>query len=186
MIKSKNLLIIVLFVFLFISFSVSWNYDHSGILSLDVVWIWVRHGTPNNLNLSATWNVSEEQEITGKFLSGFWIEDLLWLASWHYVTIQCDGLRGPLWSIITWIYIKAWNLNPNLVLWISGLVYISNTLNTFQSIYKPLVYIYKTTNYANLWLINRYDDTPTMKVVIPANSTAGTYNGIIAFTLYME
>jgi len=158
----------------------------TGVLSLDIVWMWVRHWTPNNLNLWTVLYSNQEQEITWQFGSGFWVEDLIGMLTWHYTTIQCDWLHGPSWTSITWIYIKAWNINPTLVLWSTWWVYIPNNLNIFQSIYKPLVYIYKSIGISQVWVINRYQDIPIIKVVVPAYTTAGTYNGIIAFTLYME
>lgn len=155
-------------------------------LTLKINWIGIRHGTPNNLDLTATRNSTQEQEITGQFISGFWIEDLLWLSTWHYTTIQCDGLHGPNWSTITWIYIKAWASSPIRVLWNTWNVLISNILDSYTSLHNPIVYIYKPTNNSNLWLANRYQDIPILKVVIPPNTTAWVYKWTIVFTLYME
>jgi hypothetical protein len=153
-------------------------------ITLKIQWIWVRHGTPNNLNLTATWNASQDQEITWQFGNYFWIEDLLWLSTWHYVTIQCNGLHWPAGHIITWIYLEAWNVNPTKILWNNWNVFISSNLSSYQSIYNPIVYIYKSTNNSNIWLVNKYGDIPIFKVVVPANTTAWTYNGTIIFTLY--
>ena len=128
----------------------------------------------------------QEQEIMLQFTSGFWVEDLMWLASWHYTTIQCNWLRDGNWSIITWIYLQAWYINPTKILWNTWNVLISSDLITYKSIYNPLVYIYKPTNPINIWKANRYEDIPTLKIVVPANTTAGTYSWTIVFSLYME
>jgi len=155
-------------------------------LSLEIEWIWIRHGTPSNLDLWVISYSPQEQEITWQFDSGFWIEDLMWLVSWHYTTIQCNGLSDGNWSIITWIYLQAWNADPIKVLWNTWNVLISSGLIAYKSIYNPLVYIYKPTDPINIWKANKYQDIPTLKVVVPANTTAGTYSWTIVFSLYME
>lgn len=146
----------------------------------------MRHWTPDNLSL---WNITysnQEQEITWVFSDYFWIEDLMWIASWHYTTIQCDWLFGPNWSIITWIYIKAWNLSPVKISWNPWNVLMSNDLLSYKSIYNPLVYIYKTTNNYNIWKANKYWDIPTIKIIVPPETIPGEYTWTITFSLYME
>lgn len=155
-------------------------------LNLEIVWIWIRHGTPNNLNLSATWDALQDQEISWQFADDFWIEDLMWLETWHYTTIQCNWLRNWSWSILTWIYLKAWNSSPIRRFGNTWNVLISNELTSYKSIYNPVVYIYKPTNYINIWKANKYWDIPTIKVAIPANTMPGVYNGTIVFSLYTE
>ncbi|MFZ2151047.1 MAG: hypothetical protein WAZ12_01965 [Candidatus Absconditicoccaceae bacterium] len=155
-------------------------------LNLEIEGIGIRHGTPSNLDLGVISYSPQDQEITGQFNSGFWVEDLMGLITGHYTTIQCNGLNDGNGSVITGIYLQAGNASPIKVLGNTGNVLISNDLTAYKSIYNPLVYIYKPTNSANIGKANKYQDTPTLKVIVPANTTAGTYNGTIVFSLYMD
>jgi len=166
-------------------FFVLWWTDNVQ-LTLEIKWIWIRHWTPDNLNLWTIPYSIQEQEITWQFTSWFWVEDLLWLATWHYTTIQCDGLYWSDWSIITWVYLKNWNIYPVKLLGNTWSVFISTNLNNYNSIYNPVVYIYKTSAQSNVWLANRYQDIPTIKVIVPPNTTAGDYSWTIVFSLYMN
>lgn len=153
-------------------------------ISLEITWFGIRHGTPWNLDLwsvEVSWSI---QELSGQFQDFFWIEDLLWRMTWHYTTVQCNGLYWPSNSLITWIYLKAWNIVPQLILWLSWNVSVQNSLSDYVSIYKPIVYIYKTTQASNIWLANKYWDIPWIKVVIPPYSSAWNYNWTIVFSLY--
>jgi hypothetical protein len=160
--------------------------DRTSEITFEIKWIGIRHGTPDNLNLGTIQYSNQAQEITWKFGKYFWVEDLMWLRTGHYTTIQCDWLYGPTGAVITWIYLMAWNPVPERIFGVTWNVLISTTLNSFQSIYKPLVYIYKPTSGSNFWLANRYGDEPIIKIVVPPNPTAGTYRWIIMFTLYMD
>jgi len=155
-------------------------------LNLEIQWIGIRHGTPDNLDLWSIIYSAQEQEVPGQFDNYFWIEDLMWMVTWHYTTIQCDWLYGPDWAVITWIYLKAGNINPVRMMWNTWNVAISSTLSDYQSIYDPIVYFYKPTNITNIWKANKYWDIPSMKIVIPPETVAGDYVWTITFSLYME
>jgi hypothetical protein len=160
--------------------------ERTSEITFEIKWIGIRHGTPDNLNLGTIQYSAQVQEITWKFAKYFWVEDLMWFKTGHYTTIQCNWLYGPTWAIITWIYLMAWSPVPERIFGVTWNVLISSTLNSFQSIYSPLVYIYKPTNNSNFWLANRYGDEPIIKIVVPPNQIAGTYRWIIMFTLYMD
>ncbi|MCF7834756.1 hypothetical protein K9M48_01735 [Candidatus Gracilibacteria bacterium] len=153
-------------------------------LNLEIKGIGIRHGTPTNLNLGTIQYSNQEQEITGKFIDYFWLEDRMGLSTGHYTTIQCNGLYGPTGSTITGIYMKAGNINPLRILGNTGNVLIYNNLTGYQSIYNPLVYIYKATDNVNAGKANKYGDNPYIKIIIPPYTSPGTYNGTIVFSLY--
>lgn len=180
--KSFNKKIILFFVLLiWLSFFVLWADLQ---LNLEIKWIWIRHWTPTNLNLWTIQYSNQEQEITWKFIDYFWLEDRMGLSTWHYTTIQCNWLYWPTWSTITWIYMKAWNINPLRILWNTWNVLIYNNLTGYQSIYNPLVYIYKATDNVNAWKANKYWDNPYIKIIIPPYTSPWTYNWTIVFSLY--
>ena len=180
----KIFIISLIFSILFLG----WLYavNDTSEITLKITWLGIRHGTPDNLNLWTVTYSNFVQEVTWQFNSGFWIEDLLWLATWHYTTVQCDGLYWPNWSIITWVYLKNWNTSPVRLLWNAWNVLISTSLNDYVSIYNPIVYIYKPSSPSNVWLANKYSDKPNIKLLIPSNTTAGDYSWTIVFTLYMN
>lgn len=182
---STNILILIwlftvsLWFFSYVSAStVNW------LLTLNIVGLGIRHGTPNNINLWIPLTSSSDQEISGQFDGAFRVEDLLWLMTGHYTTIQCDGVRWLLGNILTWVYLKAGNSDPTLLLWLSGNVRIGTSLLDYTSIISPVTYIYKPTDSANLWLANKYWDIPWLKILIPGDTPAGTYSGTIVFSFY--
>ncbi|MCF7834752.1 hypothetical protein K9M48_01715 [Candidatus Gracilibacteria bacterium] len=158
--------------------------NEEGTISLEITGFGIRHGTPGNLDLGSVEVSGSIQELSGQFQDFFWIEDLLGRMTGHYTTVQCNGLYGPSNSLITGIYLKAGNIVPQLILGLSGNVSVQNSLSDYVSIYKPIVYIYKTTQASNIGLANKYGDIPWIKVVIPPYSSAGNYNGTIVFSLY--
>ena len=91
MIKIKRIFLLsILFVCVYIFVALE-NVQ----INLEIKWIGIRHGTPTKLSL---WTISysdQPQEVNASFGDYFWIEDLMWLVTWHYTTIQCDGLIGP-------------------------------------------------------------------------------------------
>ena len=182
MTKIKRIFLLsILFVCVYIF--VAWEIVQ---LNLEIKWIGIRHGTPPNLSLWAINYSDQPQEVNASFGDYFWIEDLMWLVTWHYTTIQCDGLIGPSSYLITGVYLMAWETSPIKILWNTGNVLISNSLATYYSIYNPIVYIYKPTNPINVGKANKYWDIPDIKIVIPPNAPAGSYNGTIVFSLYLN
>lgn len=182
--KSKNIFLYACIILFFIFWLFVFGADIQ--LSFEIKWLWIRHWTPNNINLWTIQYSNQLQDITWKFSDYFWVEDLMWLKTWHYTTIQCDWLYGPTWSIITWIYFKVENVVPTKIMWKTWEVYISDDLIDYKSIYEPLVYIYKINSVLNWWKANKYWDMPYVKVVIPPYTTPWTYNWTIIFSLYMN
>lgn len=157
------------------------------ILSLEITWLGIRHGTPDNVNLWTLTASSSDQEFSGQFNDYFRVEDIEGYITGHYTTIQCDGVYGPLWTKLTWIYLKAWNTTPELIQWLTGNhVLINPLLSDYASILNPITYIYKETHNDNAWLANRYGDKPRLKILIPGGTPPGTYSGTIVFSFYME
>ena len=163
-------------------FAFAWS--EQWILRLEIVGMGIRHGTPSNVNLWTPTTSLGDQEITGQFDDSFWVEDLQWYITGHYSTIQCDGVYGSAWNRLTWVYFKAENSIPTLLEWTTGNVFIGTGLDTYQNILSPITYIYKPTNISNAWVLNRYWDTPRLKIVIPGWTPPGTYSGTIVFSLY--
>ena len=161
-----------------------YTYAATATITLEVKGVGLRHGTPDNINLWTPTTSSTDQEITGQFSGNFWIEDLQWDITGHYTTIQCDGIYGSEGNKLTGIYLKAGNVTPTYIGWITGNVFISNELTNYASILNPVTYIYKPTAIANAWLWNTYGDNPWLKIIIPGWTPPGTYSGTIVFSLY--
>jgi len=160
--------------------------EKSGILRLQLQWLWIRIWTPENFNVWTINYSSQEQEVTWRFNDYFRVEDLDSRMTGHYTTIQCDGLYATWWYSLTWIYLKYGNLNPTLIYGQTWVVSISNFLSGYQSITNPITYIYKSTSWGNIWVVNRYGDKPYVKIIIPAYSNTWDYSGTITFSLYMN
>lgn len=165
-----------------------YTYAVTWTISLDITGIWLRHGTPDNVNLWVITASTGDQEISGQFTDYFRIEDLEWYVTGHYTTVQCDGIYGPYGIRLTWVYLKAGNDFPILVRWSTGNnVFIATWLtDDYVSILSPVTYIYKATNPNNAGIINRYGDMPRLKIVIPGGTPPGMYSGTIVFSFYME
>ena len=155
-------------------------------LTFEIKGLGLRHGTPNNVNLWTYPTLPGDQEIIRQFDDIFWVEDLLWSSTGYYTTIQCDGVYGPSGNRLTGIYLKAGNTSPTLLQWRTGNVFIATGFSGYISILNPVTYIYKPTSPTNAALVNKYWDRPRLKIVVPANSPAGTYSGTIVFSLYMN
>ncbi len=173
-------------VILLASWLLYYAHADQGMISLKIVWLGIRHGTPTNTNLWIFPTSGNDQEISGQFgWSGFWVEDLEGYITGHYTTIQCDGVYGSAGNRLTWIYLKAGNTSPILIQGLSGNVHISSWLFTYTSILNPVTYIYKPTNLSNIWIVNRYWDSPRLKIIIPGWTPPGNYSGTIVFSFYM-
>lgn len=155
------------------------------IISLAIVWVGIRHGTPNNVNLWTPITSVSQQEIIWQFDDNFWVEDLQGYITGHYTTIQCDGIYGPAGTKLTGVFLKAWNTSPILMQWSIGNVFIASGLADYVNILTPITYIYKPTDPSNVWRLNQYGDKPRLKIIIPAYSPPGNYSGTIVFSLYM-
>jgi len=155
-------------------------------LSLEIIGVGIRHGTPSNVNLWVYGTSSNDQEISGQFSDYFWVEDLEWYVTGHYTTIQCDGVYGSAGNRLTWVYLKAGSTSPILILWATWNVLISSGIYDYVSILNPITYIYKPTEASGNWVINKYWDKPRFKIFIPGGTPAGHYSGTIIFSLYMN
>lgn len=168
-----------------------WLYNNTlasteqAMINFIIKWAGIRHGTPSNLNLWTPITSSTDQEITGQFTDKFWVEDLQWDITWYYTTIQCDGVYGSAGNKLTWIYLKAGNITPTYISWITGNVHIGAWLTDYANILTPVTYIYKPTDPINAWIWNTYWDTPRLKILIPGWTPPGTYSGTIVFSFYM-
>lgn len=154
-------------------------------LSLEIRWIWIRHGTPANANLWAFTVSGNDQEISGQFNDYFWVEDLQGIITGYYTTVQCDGIYGSSGNKLTWVYLKAGNTSPTFIMGLTGNVLISTGIYNYVSILDPVIYMYKPTNVGNGWLVNKYWDKPRFKIIIPGWTPAGSYSWTITFDLHM-
>ncbi|EKD25362.1 MAG: hypothetical protein ACD_80C00079G0005 [uncultured bacterium (gcode 4)] len=182
----KNIVLLsiasILFFLLFVNHTLLVNaWD----VSLQIKWMGIRHGTPDNVNLWLLTASGNDQEINGQFSGYFWVEDIEGYITGHYTTIQCEGVYGPLWNKLTWVYLKAGNINPERILWLTGNVLIAPSFADYTSILSPMTYIYKPTALGNAWIVNKYWDKPWLKIVVPGGTPPGTYSGTIVFSFYM-
>jgi len=167
-----------------IFYSVLAQTNNQWDITFEIKGIGTRHGTPDNANLWVLTTSINDQEFSGQFTDYFWIEDMQWNITGHYTTIQCDGIYGPAWYMLTWIYLKAGNTIPTLIQWLTGNVLIASELYNYTSVLNPMTYIYKPTDSSNAWLPNKYWDKPRFKIIIPAYAPPGTYSGTIVFSYY--
>lgn len=124
-----------------------------------------------------------QQVLTWQFAGYFWVQDLKWSDTGWTTTVNCDWLYWPQWSIITWIYLKAWNSSPNLLLWTIWNVLINqNLINDYEPIEVSISYIHRP-QWQNNWKINKYGDIPYIKVIIPPYTPPGNYSWTIYFDL---
>ncbi len=155
-----------------------------GTLNFEITGIWLRHGTPSNVNLWVIPTSTSDQDFSGQFSDYFWIEDLQWYITGHYTTIQCDGVYGSAGNTLTWVYLKAGDLTPTLVQWLSGNVHIASGLANYTSILNPITYFYKPTSNINAGIVNTYWDKPWLKILIPWSTPPWSYSGTIVFSFY--
>lgn len=176
--KMFFILVVFLVVFSFASAS-------DVILSLIINPWQITYWAPSYLGLWQI-NISEiEQDKQAQFDDYFWVSDLVWSDSGYNTTVVSDGLIWPNWSaVLTWIYLMAWNSNPELLLWTNWNVEINSVFSwDYYSIFNtPVTYIYRweTLNY---WKINKYWDKPWIKIVIPAYTQPWMYSWTIYFDI---
>lgn len=132
----------------------------------------------NFWSISVSWVV---QEIERQFEDYFRVQDLKAADSGYYTTVVSAGLAWPLMTI-TWIYMKAWNIYPELLLGVVWNVVIGTNLLNYQSIYNNVTYI-RRDNAPNYWKINKYWDKPWIKIVVPPYVSPWNYSWTIFFSL---
>lgn len=180
------LLVIIIISYWFFYFTLAQS-TAQGIISLKITWLGIRHGTPENFPIWTITASPSDQEISWHFTDYFRVEDIQWYATWHYTTIQCDGIYGPSNTKLTWIEIKAGNTNPELIMGLTWPnVQINTLLANYTNILEPVTYIYKETNTNHAWIVNKYGDKPRLKILIPPAAPAGIYSGTIVFSFYMN
>ena len=176
----KLYLFIVFSLFSFVFTSVV--FWQSQQVSVEIRGQWLIIWTPANLNLGF---VSDWATITRSFLDYFWIEDLRGTNTGHYTTIQCDGIYGPngaTSSVITGIQLSWTSIER--ILWTDNNTLIYSNLSTWTDITTPQLYLYRNNNISNGWVWNRYGNKPSIKIIVPSGTPAGTYKGKITYTLY--
>lgn len=187
MIKQKKYVLFVLgWILLCLISSIIYRANAADAdITLQVVGLGIRHWTPDNLAIWTVMMSPNDQEIDQQFTTGFRVEDLEWLITGHYTTIQCEGVYGPNMTILTWIELKAGSATPSLLMGTTGNnVYINPDLSQYINITDPITYFYKETNPNNKGLLNKYGDKPWIKILIPSSAPAGVYSGTIVFSFY--
>ena len=116
------------------------------------------------------------------FNNYFWVEDLRWVNTWYYTTIQCDGLYWPNDFVITGVQL-LWN-SLDLIQWIGNQTDMFSNLSSWTDITIPQLYFYKKDNMPWNYNGNKYWSKPSIKVSVPNNAPAGTYRWKITYTLY--
>lgn len=178
----KTTFIALCFVFLFFLWSFVFSQSQT-ILTMSINPWQLSYDSPAYLNLWQI-NLSESQQnIQWQFDDYFWVSDLMWLDDWYSTNIQCDWLYGANGVVLSWIYLKAWNINPTLILWNPWNVFISPHFSDYYPINNwPVIYIYREAG-ANYWTINKYWDMPWIRVTIPPYTQPWTYSWIIFFDI---
>ncbi len=165
------------------------NYCFSEINNIPVsvsILAWqIDYWSPKYLNL---WQINLsplEQNIQWQFGDYFWVSDLVWSDNWYSTNIWCDdGLIWPNWTILTWVYLMAWNNGlPELLNWNPWNVQINQFFSgSFSSIFNwPVTYIYRNS-WQNNWVVNKYGDRAWIRVVVPPYTQPWTYS----WTIYLD
>lgn len=166
--------IVILCFYFFLVFA-----SEDSLLTVELSSRWLIIWTPANLSL---WSVTPWSTIETNFSDYFWVEDLRWTNTWHYTTIQCDGLYGPSGAMITGVELSG--AVVDLVAWLANNTLIYSNLINWTDITEPKLYLYRNNDISNGWKINRYGNKPAIKVTVPSDVPAGSYKGKITYTLY--
>ena len=153
-------------------------------VSVQILWNWLVIGTPWSVNLW-TINAWSDRSYTFTWENFYWIRDLRWYYTWHYTTIQCDGLYQTNWSnIITWVRLHStqWILSW----WLPNQTTINQALqdSNWLDITEPQLYFYRNDWWHSWWVTNLYIDYPTITISVPSGTPSWTYRWRITYTLY--
>ena len=180
----------IIFLFLLqISLDKAFSISDTSFVTLQVL--------PLHVTIWSSWDVIlpiiepsfNTGEIQATFLpNSFRVDDRKASDSWYITTIQASDLvynnwieeikvsnnnilfkTGPSISLIYWL------MNQRVTFW-------STVYNTRWNIWTPVVY-FKREPGVNSWIIWRYWDMPSIKIIIPPAQTPGNYKWIIYFTL---
>lgn len=154
------------------------SYDNQAKVSISILGKWLVIWTPNNLDL---WSVFTGSILIYTFDDYFWIDDMRWYFTWHYTTVQLNGLYGPSESVITGIELKANNLD--LLNWRENSTLINVDISNWLDITTPKLFFYRNTDLNN-WVINRYGTMPSIRITVPDDAQTGIYRWKIIYTLY--
>jgi hypothetical protein len=146
---------------------------------VEISWLGLVIWTPSNISLGS---VSAWTTVEKTFNNYFWVEDLRWVNTWYYTTIQCDGLYWPNDFVITGVQL-LWN-SLDLIQWIGNQTDMFSNLSSWTDITIPQLYFYKKDNMPWNYNGNKYWSKPSIKVSVPNNAPAGTYKWKITYTLY--
>jgi hypothetical protein len=172
----KFFLFILLPVFVLFSFVLA---QYTQEVQVQIFWKGLVIWTPSNISLGTVtaWSTVEKT-----FDDYFWVEDLRWVNTWYYTTVQCDGLYWPDNFIITGVQL-SWNL-VELLQWNGNQTDIYSNLDSWTDITTPQLYFYKNDNVPLNYHGNKYWNKPSIRISIPNNAPAGTYRWKITYTLY--
>lgn len=178
MLKHYYIVLIILFgLFCYFSWSAFSQVAFDAEITISGAWVII--WTPSNLVL---WTIDSWDNIETSFADNFWIEDLRWTTTWHYTTIQIDGLYGPNNTVVTWLQL-SWD-NINLIGGLANNTLIYPNFNSWTDITLPRLYLFRTDDNLYNWALNRYWNNPTLKINIPTWVPSGYYSGEITYTLY--
>ncbi len=172
----KRFLLILLPLFALFSFVLA---QYSKEVRIEIIGQGLVIWTPSNISLGT---VTAWDTIDKTFDDYFWVEDLRWVNTWYYTTIQCDGLYWPDGFVITGVQL-SWS-SIKLIQWNGNETKIYSNLSSWTDITIPQLYLYKQDNTSKSYNGNKYWNIPSIKVSVPNNAPAGTYKWKITYTLY--
>jgi len=178
---------ISIFFWLFINQTFSWS--DTSLVTLKV--------TPLHVTIWTSWDITlpeiqpsfDTWEIQATFsTNSFRLDDRKTNDSWYLTTIQASDLIFNNWSEnITLskdnIQFKTTS-SPSVIYWLPNpkVTFWTSIKNTRWNIWTPVVY-FKRDAWVNSWIMWRYWDTPSIKIIIPPAQAPGTYIWTIYFTL---
>jgi len=152
------------------------------MISLDI--------TAGHIAIDSSWTIniwainSSPIEINQIFsINSFRMLDLRW-GAWYHTTIQFGDLIK--WGdriANTNIQFKTIHIPFNIYGEDNSYMkFGSGIRNQYASINQPMTYFIRNLNEWT-WSIGLFGDTPEIKITVPSNQPAGTYRGIIYYTL---
>lgn len=180
-------LLISIFFWLFINFSFSGS-DNS-FVTLKVLPLHVTIWSSGDIALPTIQPSFDTWEIQATFTTdSFRLDDRKTSDEWYITTIQASDLIFDNWS--EEIRLPNENIrfkttaSPSVIYWLSNprVTFWTSIKNTWWNIWSPVVY-FKRESWTNSWVMWRYGDTPSIKIIIPLAQAPGTYTWIIYFTL---
>lgn len=146
---------------------------------------WITIWTTGSINFGTMPIASVDVPISAQFSSYAWVQDLNWLNSWYYTTVQSSDLVWPNWTIPASsiqmrivggiVNLIAGNANSLVVLWPSmGTAYtLIDTAKVFM----------KRDWWTNNGVTGKYGVLPEVQVTIPAFQAVWQYTGRLTITL---